>query len=695
MPANFLIVCGGAGRGILSRFDDLGFDGALQIDVQSELVQSNDGRVLTFGLPVSPIDDNPHSVASLGAYAVRLENEWKEHHTQNHHKGDYKECGEGDCQNYQRQVKHVATAIQGVVPTAISNGMSQNPIIGRSYITRPRVSQLLADTILRMSSLKAANQQDVVVWLVASTCGGTGNGIVHHVADLVRQVFGQYHLTVKFVRIGDATYVSMYPLTRVSTFWSVLTDYGYYRKYKDAILTGINNGGIHWELLHFYFIDVPDVGNDIVQREALVQSVFMTVCDSKMSIKFEHSLSTKTETTTKVIMARVGEWGNVLDRNEVYLLTLRQLADKLEHLLLSQDTAQSYARWLSETQSISVGSPTVVLMPDIQHRYQEVALRLAVQPVLKGLRSIQPYAFGRMTNVRQVQEHPKWQEMCQLVSQIFTETEIQNITNQVQVNLTIKGQVAGVNLGDHADAMGPMYIASRDHIGRVQMAQRAKARIIEYLNVYIEMKLINTWNAMIPGRFDSKKAQQARFMHGIVEFLTEYFKVARCLALYNEAEQIIQQAREDFSKVTDVIRHAVDNSVNISIPHQYTECAELDEMFGGTKTWLRILLDAPQKGDLRWAFERGEFRRAVELGANGLTEAGLKYVLQLPAEATIAQLVDEVNTNCGRNGAVWWQGMQQPAMWDGFLYSNSWFDYRIFPILSDKLFKYAMGSYSE
>jgi len=52
MPANFLIVCGGAGRGILQQFDALGFDGALQIDVQQGLVQTSDRRILQVGLPV-------------------------------------------------------------------------------------------------------------------------------------------------------------------------------------------------------------------------------------------------------------------------------------------------------------------------------------------------------------------------------------------------------------------------------------------------------------------------------------------------------------------------------------------------------------------------------------------------------------------------------------------------------------------
>jgi hypothetical protein len=236
MPANFVIVCGGSGRGILSRFSELGFDGALQIDVQNEMVNVQDGRILKFALPIPQvIEQTPNSVASLQSYRVRLEQQWKKYHADQHHAGEFTTCLDKSCIDFKKQVTHVATAVVGTVPPNILAGMSQNPIIGRSYITRPLVTNALLGYISQLAGLGNA-MTDVNVWIVASTCGGTGNGIVHHVADVVRQVFGQYKLTVKFVRIGGASYVSVNPLAMVSTFWSVLTDYGYSRKYKDAIL---------------------------------------------------------------------------------------------------------------------------------------------------------------------------------------------------------------------------------------------------------------------------------------------------------------------------------------------------------------------------------------------------------------------------------------------------------------------------
>ena len=429
-----------------------------------------------------------------------------------------------------------------------------------------------------------------------------------------------------------------------------------------------------------------------MQREALVQSAFVMFCDAALDGAFRVRLNN----AGGVVMARVGEWGNALNRDAVYLLTLRQLMEKLEHLLYSQDTVQSYSRWLSETTDINIISPITVATTEMTQRYLEVSVKPAIQPVLQGLKSIQPYAFGHTTNVLQIQEHPKWQEMRQLVLQIFTETEIRNIERQVQVHLTIEGQIEGVNLGDHADAMGPMYIASRDHIGRVQMAQRAKARMKHYLlgdtstEGCIKTVLCEAWNALIPpspwgGLFINNATRQTAFTTGIVKFLTEYFKVARCLALYNEAEQIIQNAKKDFSNVTDAIRHEVANSANVSIPHQYTECAELDDMFVGAETWLRMLLNKLQ-GDLIAAIASGEFRVMVELGANGLTDEGLRYILQVNPQANSQQIVEAVNRSSGTNGAVWWQGMPQPVMWHGAMGTNYWFNFRIFPRLPGKLF---------
>ena len=694
MPANFLIVCGGVGRGILSRFDELGFDGALQIDVQSELVQVRDGRVQTFGLPVSRVVETPPTThVCLTDYQMRLDYAWQTVHQTQGHDGVYAQCQEEECATYRRQIQHAAIVRESIVDQEFAAGVPRTPLVARAYMTRPLVTRALGEQLQKMLSMRT-DASDIAVWLVASTCGGTGNGIVHHVADVVRQVFRQYQLTIKFVRIGGWSYQSIDHLAKVSTCWAVLTDFGYRRTYSTDILKQIRAGlQPSYTSLEFYYLEVPDVGGNVHERESLVQSAFVAISNPTINKEFFIFLINR---AGGVVMARVGEWGNALNKDAVYLLTLRQLAEKMEHLLSKQDTVQSYSRWLAETTDINIISPITVATTEMTQRYSEVSVKPAMRPILQGLGSIRPDAFGSTTNVLQVQQHPKWQEMRQLVLQIFTETEIRNIERQVQVNLTIEGQIEGVNLGDHADAMGPMYIASRDHIGRVQMAQRAKARMKHYLlgdtstDGCIKTGLRETWNALIPpaqwgGLFVDDTTRQTAFTSGIVKFLTEYFKVARCLALYNEAEQIIQNAKKDFSNVTDAIRHEVANSENVSIPHQYTECAELDDMFGGAETWLRMLLNKLQ-GELIAAIASGEFRVIVELGANGLTDEGLRYILQVNPQANSQQIVEAVNRSSGTNGAVWWQGMPQPVMWHGAMGTNYWFNFRIFPRLPGKLF---------
>jgi len=131
MPANFLIVCGGAGRGILHQFDALGFDGALQIDVQNELMQTHNGRILQFGLPI-PSHYVPvlKSIASLNTYSSRLKREWEKYHTDNNHHGEYESCVSGECMNYKRRVNHVQTAMNNVADVALIDGMSQNQLLG-------------------------------------------------------------------------------------------------------------------------------------------------------------------------------------------------------------------------------------------------------------------------------------------------------------------------------------------------------------------------------------------------------------------------------------------------------------------------------------------------------------------------------------------------------------------------------------
>jgi len=107
---------------------------------------------------------------------------------------------------------------------------------------------------------------------------------------------------------------------------------------------------------------------------------------------------------------------------------------------------------------------------------------------------------------------------------------------------------------------------------------------------------------------------------------------------------------------------------------RYTNCAALDELFG-TETWLQVLRRS-LSGDPDLAVREGKFRKAVEDGAKGLTEEGLRYVLNLPQVSDLNNVVNDLNTRAGANHAVWWQGMTPMSLPNLFRFS-----YRVFPRL--------------
>jgi len=674
MPANFLIVCGGSGRGILSQFDTLGFDGALQIDVQNWPIQTHDGRILQFELPIpSHHEPVPNSIASLATYSSRLKRQWGKHHKDESHHGEYESCVSGECVNYKRRVNHVQTATNNVVAAALIDGMSQNPIIGRSYITRDIVSQSLADKLQQLRSLKPANEQNVTVWLVASTCGGTGNGIVHHVADLVKQVFGDITLKLKFVRIGMLSYQSISRLTTVSTFWAVLTDYGYMKEHTRKTVSLAAQGVVYPVTQEFYYIDLPDTNTDTRKRESLVQSAFVTFSNPVLDREFVVRLNNG----GGVVMARVGEWGRGFDRNAVYKLTLKQLNQKLDELLTPGESTV-----IAKVTNFIVTDPIELISQESTQLYATVAKSETMKPVLPSLRKIKT-ELNVVNSLESLRVHPLWVMMQQVVAQIFDEQKQNTLRKQVQLIITVDHETEQLSISGEANDAAH-YVGAEAHIKLIRMAQYAKAKVKHYLlgnqdhAGYVLTELREAWNTIVGGWFIGDEERQQAFIGGVTRFLQAYFRVSRCIEVSDEAESVIMRARTEFRNLTLVVERQI-QSINVDMPAEYTNCADLDETFGGNTTWLKMLRRS-LVGNLEQAEQSKEFRRTVEMGASGLTEDGLKYVLESPAGSGSDQIVNQINTSEGSNSAVWWQGIQKPGSWEG-VNGLLWFNYRIFPKL--------------
>jgi hypothetical protein len=674
MSANFLIVCGGTGKGIVTKYKELNFVAAMQIDVQDELVQQNDGRVLKFPLPIAnPIDQNLNSVGCLVSYKERLVEQLAR-------------TSDATEQSYiTKQIAHVEKAVSKANPVQLTQGMSQNPIIGRAYITRPLVTQQIQNDISQMLGLRPNDEQDVVVWLISSTCGGTGNGIVHHIADIVQRIAGGFRLTIKFIRIGSLTYSSLNPLVHLATFWSVMTDYGYMWTY----LSRSQKREVAGQL-QFYYIDLPDVGLNKEKRENLVLSSFSAISDANLVGRFNAVLN---NVTPSVVLARVGEWGRGFDRNSVYQHTLAQLKNKLDELLIPNPVDV-----LTQSQNISFQGLEGFsdLLAKENDTFKQIIENQQNQATILGVKRFN--TDTTTLTLEQLRQSEMWSAFENLISMLVVRNKRVSFIEQIKLTITTDADpkpIAFAPRENNENIQG--YISSPRYIEEIRLAQRSIARIRFKLlgdNQTIGMlsELISKWNNLKPSpmlvfgrqmpeviesQFVDDKARQISMKAGIQSFLNLYFQVARMLETYNEAVKVVVAAGADMATLTRVVN--MQREAMGIVGNQLTEAAELDEPYG-RETWLGLLMESLQ-GDVNLAIDNGTFRRVVELGARGLTAEGLIYVLEMQNASNTKNIVDKVNRNVGGNQAVWWQGLTpQGNMGEAYQ-----FRYRVFPKLPSRV----------
>lgn len=696
MPANFLIVCGGTGKGIVTRHKELGFIAAMQIDVQKELVAENDGRMFKFPLPIEDATEQAlNSVNSLVQYQKRLNTQKAKVHDKAAHTDAVDVCTSGVCADLSKQIKHVEAAISKASPVSLAEGMSQNPIIGRSYITRPNVTSTLRAQISQMIQLRPNDEPNVIVWIVASTCGGTGNGIVHHVADVVEEVAGEFTLTMKFVRVGSLTYRSLNQFVHLSTLWSVLTDYGYMLNHTQNSKSGSVSSQIHT-----YYLDLPDVGLDKPSRESLVLSAFSAISDRGLVQRFNSVLN---NVTPSVVLARVGEWGRGFDRNSVYQHSLVQLKAKLDMLL-----NPSLADMLGQSSGISL-TGIEGLDDELAKKadnFRNIVNNSANQAAWTNLKHIKIDQLP--SEVSQIRQMAEWNTLETFIGKFFEQAvDKQKMLEKLKGRLTTEQESPDVVFGSREsnDALA-QYIATEQYIKEVRLAQWARARIHQKLLGDMQTKglvydLFDAWNEILPeekqlggmklppwlaSQFVENSDRTGKINAGLSRLLRLYFQILRYIQDYGDATEIVMGARDDLAPLTRVVNSQREN-LGILHSNQLTEAAELEENFGARETWMTRLLNV-LSGDVNLAIETGAFRRTVELGARGLTEDGLKYVLEMPSTANMSNMVRQMNERVGSNNAVWWQGMNPSTLGDGQMYT---FRYRVFPKLPERLMNMIRG----
>lgn len=681
MSTNLLIVCGSVGRSVMHQHALLGFHDALYIDhihinpdVQGDSYEATHQRYhgRLFQLPQLPDHTTESNISILIEYAQRLDSQWQTYHHHMGHLDHHGACTDSMCHDFRRRINHVKTVMSHTPPLSIMDGFSA-PIVARAYITRPDIHYMLVERLTRFLRLRLANDNSITIWFVASTCGNTGNGIVHHVADVVKQILGDVTVNIKFLRIGATTFRSVLNnRADTATFWSILTDHQYISttrqtqyQHRDTNVTQ-----------EFYYIDGPDTSTDYRAREAWVIMALTALTQEIIAQQCTHLLKIN---RSSMIMVCVGTWQKNMMRSTIYASTFTQFHRKLHELIHPR---------------VAVSSECVVQLSTLFSRqtYSYIQSSTPAPQILARITTIAQ--SNHQLQLPHFQTHPHWGMMQQLVAHFFDAQQQNNLCKNIQVSTTINSFLLST-FADNIHHVNDHEIGSATHIQNIRLAHIAKAVIPRYLfgqnNTpgYITTELYESWNRLttqsstIPliGRFMiDPQARTLAFEAGIIRFLQAYFCVMRCMEIVAVAENVITHAQAQFHDIMKTINQHIQHIAAESSQSTYTQSAELAQTVAEHTTWLQLVMHALQK----YTITSDDFRTAMIQGVNGLSETGLQYILGVPSDTTAEQMLALINTHVGDQNtpATWWQHMP-PSMQEHS--GIGWLDYRMFPMLSNKL----------
>ena len=339
--ANFLVVCGGAGRGILRNVDQLGFDATLQIDVHDEIFDVRDERMFQIAIPIQS-DSQSHlskaemlqrfrenvteKIAQLEAEINLTESTLSDllvQKTDSIVSTKLIDSNDLNAHSLQQEVRRVKDKLASlhrqygvldkrknqiknvlhVRPPEFLQGARVAPSEWRAYIegTIPTtaIRQALAKMVVQANPL----DKSITFWVVASTCGGVGQGVNTHVIDQIQYVmnnFPNFVLMIKVIRVGSLTYKSATPHADVYSLWGILADFGYLKQHQLFNLTGELSS-----TLCYYYLEFPDVGagnQAIPEREGIIASAFEAInhqqINSQLDVVLQSCVRTNNQRST-------------------------------------------------------------------------------------------------------------------------------------------------------------------------------------------------------------------------------------------------------------------------------------------------------------------------------------------------------------------------------------------------------------
>jgi hypothetical protein len=637
MHNKLLIVCGGAGVGLLGQRRVLDVRAELQIDVTKELVpERGDTNSLRIAL------DKP--VGTIPLLLLDMKNRVGRSITQ-----------PADIQHTDFLRRYL------VVGGSLSEGVAASPAIAGGAIGHAANMNELRDRFsvkLHAMTRNIGPDNPLEVWIISSTAGGTGEGIHRAVAARLAEVVEEPYrawLTLNFVRIGPATYRSIDARrTGLNTFFGVAADAAFAIKCREDF-PGVT--------ANWFYLELPDVGygrRAQPVRAALVEMAVKTLMLDELAESLHILLINN---GLRIVLTRIGYWGRDFEERVKYHGMLRQLVEKLRDLIEPNESKYVSGR---PRPTFRPGPSLPQVLQDLQNE-QDLLRKIWVE----GWKF--PKYSGRLS------EDDRIRDWKRAINELIA-PRVDNLAPEAAFEIAEpeavrkEGESYRTILGVPEPTAG---IYDEAWFDMITNAQRVKAWCAALLTSSGQQEgLRERLNRLaracsdVQYAFNPMKGRFARareMTEYLADFVETLVQVVRLKGLERAADRVLQsqlanpkELLKEAESQLDIARSAAEGmGASPVIAGDLSD--KLDHL--QQQTWLRLLEQGFQQGG------SDGFRQQVLGGAVGLTEAGLLNVLGLPENAD-CQLIHEALERVGRMygedwtdlEAQWWQGQGPPGV---------------------------------
>lgn len=656
MTVRVLIVCGGSGINLLGQRSVLGVDAEIQIDASKEIVAASrpdprsksvklDQGVGTTGFL---FDEMRHHFdrSRLGAQEIAP--------------GDYYVAEAPTAEQDIRHFEFLTAFSPSNIP--LERGLAQAPAIGGLTIRHPSNRTALEHAFEdAFAGLGLGPENPVEAWIVSSTSGGTGEGTHRFVgaflADYVRRRHPDTPVTLNFIRVGQLTYRSVnFRRTALNTFFGLAADAAFALKMSAAPGVVSQMRAAPGVVPRWFYVDLPDVGTgdrSITVRAQLVEMAAKAVMIEDLQDDLQRLLVNNTG--IPMIVTRTGYWGRDFGERRKYYETLRQLRDQLRTLL-----SPDYEKIVGGGER----RPQFYPQDSLENWKQRAGDRRNLQRRLEeGWKFPGPKSRTYPQDLFDVREMVRdWKEaMGRLLGESWETAQGEWRVERIRIEA-----------GQEHREMAPLRIATVGDVKfgegqwfqRIHEAHEARAWARYLLGCDMQTgaprrggrenlieKLLNMAGGISSSLhgFNPWKGTEARVRESagnLEKFLDLLAQVDVLLSLEDDARQLLEGELSGAREVMEVADTEFERERRAVSPggSEVVLAAELWEPLERAtgETWLQLLREAARRGD------REAFAQVVRRGATGLTEAGLRDVLGLRPQASIADIHLEMATRMGR-----------------------------------------------